>query len=253
MELSGLWVAGLIWAVFMGLAAGNFATNPIYRLPRNDKLFGRTPYCGDCNAELQPRDLFPILSWLMTKGRCRYCGAAVPAQYLWVELLITLWFAALYIQHGFGETFLLLALAGVAVVMLFAMDMIDRFFSVKTWVAFMVIGMLYRALEDHSIFPMLMGAFYSALPACANWKIRNPKAHVSSGLPAYICLFAAAGVWFGVHDWIVCMLIWAVGTVLVHICSQTQKFPITFVFGIAWMCTVVIAKNPSAIAIPALW
>jgi prepilin signal peptidase PulO-like enzyme (type II secretory pathway) len=240
MDVSGLWLAGLLWSVFLGMAVGNFATNPIYRLPRNDKIFGRKPYCGDCNAELKPRDLFPVFSWLSTGGKCRYCGASVPAQYVLVEALVTVWFTALYIRFGFSEPFVLLSLAGTALVMLFAMEMIDRFFSHATWISFLVLGMIYRTLQDGTIFDFLQGVLYCTIFAMAFWKWNNKRADIASGLPDYVKLFIASGVWFGLYDWGVWFCLVAVTITLFWIVSKTvysraSGWPLSLAFTPAWM------------------
>src|SRR5277367_1661156 len=98
---------GIILSGFLGLAFGNFATNPIYRLPRSESLFLKDPYCGDCNAKLMPKDLFPVLSWVMTRGKCRYCGASIAADYAIIEALIGLLFVLAFIKWGLSESFLL--------------------------------------------------------------------------------------------------------------------------------------------------
>ncbi len=133
---------GIIWSGFMGLAIGNFATNPIYRLPRGESLFARDPYCGDCNAPLKPRDLFPVLSWLSTGGKCRYCGARVPGAYTVTEALIGAIFVTLYLRLGWSERFVLESFGLTAFVMIAVMLFIDGFFSDRTLVACLMLGML---------------------------------------------------------------------------------------------------------------
>lgn len=42
--------------------------------------------CPACATTLHARDLVPLLSWLLARGRCRHCGARVRAWYPLVEL-----------------------------------------------------------------------------------------------------------------------------------------------------------------------
>jgi leader peptidase (prepilin peptidase)/N-methyltransferase len=42
--------------------------------------------CDSCGTRLGARDLVPLWSWLLSRGRCRYCDAAVPPFYPLVEL-----------------------------------------------------------------------------------------------------------------------------------------------------------------------
>lgn len=187
---------GIIWSGFMGLALGNFATNPIYRLPRQESLFGKDPYCGDCDAKLMPKDLFPVLSWLMTRGRCRYCGASVPGAYTVTEALIGLLYVLCYLKFGFCEYFLLAAFGMTAFVMLGMMLTIDNFFSDRTLFAAIACGMVMRTLEEHTIYGFTSSAFMGMIAGAVAWKLsRQPMIRDAVAFPGYLKLLVAAGVW----------------------------------------------------------
>lgn len=187
---------GIIWAGFLGLAIGNFATNPIYRLPRNESLFARDPYCGDCNALLKPCDLFPMLSWLSTGGKCRYCGAKVPGAYTLTEALTGLLFIAFYLKFGFSEQFILCAFGTTALLMLAMMLYIDNFFSDRTLVACMALGMLSRTLADGTIYGFAGTAYAGLIAGAVAWKwSKKPMARDFASFPAYLKLLAVAGIW----------------------------------------------------------
>jgi leader peptidase (prepilin peptidase)/N-methyltransferase len=44
-------------------------------------------HCMHCQHRLSALDNIPLLSWLVLRGRCRYCGTRISAQYPLVELL----------------------------------------------------------------------------------------------------------------------------------------------------------------------
>src|SRR5690606_12519552 len=50
--------------------------------------------CPHCKHQLSFLDLFPILSYLWLRGRCRYCQKKISAQYFGIELVTALLFAA---------------------------------------------------------------------------------------------------------------------------------------------------------------
>lgn len=90
----------VLLAVFLGLAVGSFVNVLIWRLPRGESLvspFSRCPFCGH---RLAPRDLVPVASWLLLRGRCRYCSHPLPALYPLVEGFTAVTFAALAAVHG---------------------------------------------------------------------------------------------------------------------------------------------------------
>lgn len=77
-----VFVAALLGAVFgsfLNCAAGRIVAGKSF-------LTGRSR-CDACGHTLGAADLVPVLSWLLLRGRCRYCGARVPARCLWTELL----------------------------------------------------------------------------------------------------------------------------------------------------------------------
>ena len=71
----------------LGAALFSFMNVVAWRLPRGmDPLKGRS-VCPQCGHTLGVPDLVPVFSWLFLRGRCRHCGAHIPARYLLVELL----------------------------------------------------------------------------------------------------------------------------------------------------------------------
>lgn len=70
----------------LGLIAGSFIGLVSLRLPQDrGVIFGRSR-CGGCDRPLPPQRLFPVISYLMAKGRCRDCGSAIPPRYPLIEL-----------------------------------------------------------------------------------------------------------------------------------------------------------------------
>jgi leader peptidase (prepilin peptidase)/N-methyltransferase len=80
----------------VGLAVGSFLNVCIDRLPAGQSLFAPRSHCAACGTPLATRDLLPVLSFLMLKGRCRHCAAPIPIRMLLVEAgtavaLLALW------------------------------------------------------------------------------------------------------------------------------------------------------------------
>lgn len=58
--------------------------------------------CDSCRETLSSRDLVPVLSWLSSLGRCRYCGSKLAATYVLAEALLAILFALSYEMLGLG-------------------------------------------------------------------------------------------------------------------------------------------------------
>lgn len=98
----------LIVAVF-GLALGSFLNVCIDRLPRGQSILRPRSHCPACRTTLATRDLVPVLSYLLLRGRCRYCAAPIPKRVILVEAGAGLLFLLLWSLYGASPHFLLAA------------------------------------------------------------------------------------------------------------------------------------------------
>jgi leader peptidase (prepilin peptidase) / N-methyltransferase len=82
-------------SVLLGLALGSFLNVCIYRLPRDMSVLNpRWSACPHCKRPIAFYDNVPVLSWLLLRGRCRKCRAAITPRYLVIELLTAALFLA---------------------------------------------------------------------------------------------------------------------------------------------------------------
>jgi leader peptidase (prepilin peptidase)/N-methyltransferase len=83
---------GVLLAVLGGLAFGSFTGVVVARVPANQSLVSPRSRCLNCGHELAVSDNIPLVSWLMLRGRCRYCGVKISARYPAGEALTaTIW------------------------------------------------------------------------------------------------------------------------------------------------------------------
>lgn len=96
----------VFWFVMIGcICIGSFLNVVIHRLPvmindiwesdtTEQKQFNLSwpgSHCPTCGHELSWKDNIPIVSWLLLRGKCRYCGEPISVRYLVVEMLAGLW------------------------------------------------------------------------------------------------------------------------------------------------------------------
>ena len=114
LEVSTLQLA--IIAFGLGVIIGSFLNVYIYRFHTGKSLSGSS-HCLSCGSPLAWYDLFPLLSYLGLRGRCRQCGCKIPVRYFLVELTTGLLFAgALSITMDVFEVFILWFIFSVMVV-----------------------------------------------------------------------------------------------------------------------------------------
>jgi leader peptidase (prepilin peptidase)/N-methyltransferase len=76
-------LVGFIFGAFIG----SFLNVCIHRLPRNESIVAPPSRCYSCGTRVQWYDNLPIISYLVLRGRCRWCGASFSPRYLFLELL----------------------------------------------------------------------------------------------------------------------------------------------------------------------
>lgn len=82
----------------IGCFFGSFFTLAVYRLPRKEDILIKHSYCPNCNHKLGFLDLFPILSYIFLKGKCRYCNSKIRIRYLFLELFSGIVFLLTFIS-----------------------------------------------------------------------------------------------------------------------------------------------------------
>ena len=76
---------GLI-GFLVGSVLGSFGLVLAQRSLNNQTFKGRS-YCSHCKHKLAAYDLFPIVSYLLLRGQCRYCHKKIGLEYLLVEVV----------------------------------------------------------------------------------------------------------------------------------------------------------------------
>jgi len=83
-----------------GLLFGSFLNVCIHRLPLHLSVVHPGSACPKCNTPIRFYDNVPVLSWLVLRGHCRHCKAAISGRYIAVEVLTALMFVACYARFG---------------------------------------------------------------------------------------------------------------------------------------------------------
>jgi leader peptidase (prepilin peptidase)/N-methyltransferase len=88
------------FAGVLGAVLGSFLNVVAYRLPRHESLIRPRSRCPRCGTPVRPHDNIPVISWLLLRGRCRGCGAPIPARYPLVEALTAALCAGVVVAGG---------------------------------------------------------------------------------------------------------------------------------------------------------
>jgi leader peptidase (prepilin peptidase)/N-methyltransferase len=107
----------------LGLVMGSAVTAIAWRVPRERSWVHGRSACPACGTRLGPLDLFPVLSFAWSRGRCRHCRAGIGWRYPITELACAAWAVLLYLHAGLTPAYPLLALWGFLLVALLWIDL----------------------------------------------------------------------------------------------------------------------------------
>lgn len=206
-----------------GLVLGSFATALIYRVPRNiswiknhngenDEGKAARSACTSCGHVLGIIDLFPVFSWLITKGKCRYCGAPISSVYPMAELLCMIGALGVFAIYGLSLHSVIFMLCLPFLVALFFIDI--QTFRLPNQLVF-IIGVLAvfdisasyieaiwngldtESLHSYTISRIVAAFIYSGLLWLSGFMVSKILKRPSLGL-GDVKFYAVAGLWLGV-------------------------------------------------------
>ena len=89
-----------ICIALFGLLFGSFLNCMAMRIVRGEDFVKGRSHCPSCNHQLAAMDLIPIVSYVASGGRCRYCKEKISARYPLTETVFMALSVILYIFTG---------------------------------------------------------------------------------------------------------------------------------------------------------
>lgn len=176
-------IVGIIFSGIFGLLIGSFLNVLIWRLPREESIQGRS-HCPNCGHTLNWLDLFPVLSIILFRAKCRYCKSKISLRYPLIEVITATLFAFAWVHFtpvDFVST------------LLFAKALI----IIAVCIVVFVIDLEHYLILDKVIFPVLvvMGMFAIALQTYGNF-----VASIVGFIPFWAMWHYSKGKWMGFGD-----------------------------------------------------
>ena len=113
----------LVITITYGILIGSFLNVCIYRIPKGESIVVTRSHCMKCGKQIKWYDLVPLVSFLVLKGKCRYCKDKLSWQYPAVEALNGILYGIIVIVNGFNEVSILYCLASSALLTLSIIDL----------------------------------------------------------------------------------------------------------------------------------
>lgn len=132
----------IILIFILGVCLGSFLNVCIYRLPHDESIITPFSYCPHCKKTIRPYDNIPLLSFLLLKGKCRFCKKKIRLRYFIVELLTGLLSSSLYFKYGWGEEFFIYLLLTSLLIVVSFIDFEHQIIPNKITYPGIVLGLL---------------------------------------------------------------------------------------------------------------
>ncbi len=98
-ELIFTWFLPAI-AFAIGACIGSFLNVVIYRIPNGLSVNEpKRSFCPKCKTQIPMSLNIPLVTWLMLRGKCKWCKSPIAFRYFMVELLTAICFLAIW-KHG---------------------------------------------------------------------------------------------------------------------------------------------------------
>lgn len=146
-----------------GLIVGSFLNCVIYRLEIGKSFLKGHSFCPYCKHELAWYDLIPVFSFLILKGKCRYCKKPISIQYPLVELTTALLFVLIFNPQNLLNTSYLLLTTSFLII-IFVYDLKHYIIPDKVIFPAIVLTLIYNLLDTNYL---LLNTGLSAVGASA--------------------------------------------------------------------------------------
>jgi leader peptidase (prepilin peptidase)/N-methyltransferase len=238
-----------ILVLIAGLCFGSFITCVSWRLPRNEDVVVKPSYCPSCNAKLTFRDLFPVLSWLASRGACRHCKAKVSARYPLIELCTGILFLLVYMRYGLTLQCALLLLLVVCLMIMIVVDLEHYIIPDEVQWVMLALGVAYRFATGTPVEEILGGFALGlgiGLSLCYGYRFLRHKDGLGFGDVKFL---AVAGIWLGIRPMVPFLfysgLLGIITGLLWRACGFGKLFPFGPALALALLLCVAAPEVPN--------
>lgn len=143
-----------------GACFGSFANVIIYRMPKDETLWGRS-HCQNCQAPVKWHQNIPLFSYFFLRGKCASCGQRFSIRYPLVEFLMAVLFALVVYFYGATWSSLEYLIFVFGLVTAGFIDYDHMILPDEFTLGGLVIGLIGAAINpDRSFLEAIMGAVF---------------------------------------------------------------------------------------------
>jgi len=136
---------GLI--IILGLVIGSFLNVCIYRIPKEESIVFPPSHCTNCSNKLKAIDLIPVFSYILLRGKCRYCKEKISVRYPLIEGLNALLYLIIYLKFGLAMITLKYCILASLLIVIGMIDYDTQFVFTGTTILGAIVGIAFMAIQ----------------------------------------------------------------------------------------------------------
>lgn len=197
-------------AALFGACMGSFLNCTAWRIVRGESVLRGRSHCDACGHVLGARDLVPVVSYLVSGGKCRYCGAKLSRRHVWGEIVSAAVFVSLLLHYDISLRLLeAWALAGILLACSFAdlegYIIPDRF--IAAGVALFIASLFFVSEPLRRLVDGLLGGFGVALGLLAVVTVLERRMGREAMGGGDLKLLFVTGLFFGWKGNLFCLIL----------------------------------------------
>lgn len=175
-----------VLALVLGLIVGSFLNVLALRTLAEKSIVWPPSHCPACEKTLSPLDNIPVLSYILLRGRCRYCQAKISWQYPVVELATGIMFLAFYKSFGLSWYLLGMLIFGCTLITVTITDFREKLIPHDITYPSMLVGILFSATVRNDLMGAMagIGASYILFDFLAHYGLKFYLASYGKDEPA---------------------------------------------------------------------
>ena len=144
---------GKIMAFIFGSLMGSFLNVCIHRMPLGKSVVWPSSHCPKCEKRIPWYDNIPFISYMLLRGKCRFCKQGISIRYLIVELLTAVMFVVLYASYGLTYDFFFYLFFVCALIVAAFVDIKHRIIPDEVSVGGIILGFLLSSIKGVALQP----------------------------------------------------------------------------------------------------
>lgn len=152
----------VLFIFVFGLLVGSFLNVCIYRIPKDIRTSFPPSHCPACQKRIKWYDLFPVLSFMFLRGKCRNCGTTISFEYPIVELIVGITYSLLYIKFGLTITLVKFIILFGFIIVIGMIDFKTSYVYFKTTLTGSIFGLVFVIINYYQG-QEILGYVYGAI------------------------------------------------------------------------------------------